>query len=102
MTAKHWRMSLGEYRRSWSKAAFVRALQQLVPELRSEDLVAGGSGVRAQALDRQGKLIDDFHIAFASGIVHVCNVPSPAATASLAIGKFIVDSIARESLGPLQ
>jgi len=102
MTAKHWRMSLGEYHRSWSKAAFVRALQQLVPELRSEDLVAGGAGVRAQALDRQGKLIDDFHITFAPGIVHVCNVPSPAATASLSIGKFIVDSIARESLGPLQ
>jgi (S)-2-hydroxyglutarate dehydrogenase len=102
MAAKHWRMSVGEYHRSWSKAAFVRALQQLIPELRSEDLVAEGAGVRAQALDRQGKLLDDFQITFAPGIVHVCNVPSPAATASLAIGKFIVDSIARETGNPLQ
>ena len=93
MAAKHWRMSVGEYHRSWSKAAFVRALQRLMPELSSEDLAPGGSGVRAQALDINGKLIDDFHIVHAEGIVHVCNVPSPAATASLAIGKYIVDIV---------
>jgi L-2-hydroxyglutarate oxidase LhgO len=93
MTAKHWRMSVGEYHRSWSKAAFVRALQRLMPELAREDLVPGPSGVRAQALDINGKLVDDFHFAYTDGMVHVCNVPSPAATASLAIGKYIVDTL---------
>jgi (S)-2-hydroxyglutarate dehydrogenase len=93
MTAKHWRMALGEYHRSWSKAAFVRALQRLMPELAREDLVPGACGVRAQALDISGKLIDDFHFVYTDGMVHVCNVPSPAATASLAIGKYIVDTV---------
>jgi L-2-hydroxyglutarate oxidase len=93
MAAKNWQMSVGEYHRSWNKAAFVRALQRLMPELSAEDLVPGGSGVRAQALGIDGKLIDDFHFAYTEGIVHVCNVPSPAATASLAIGKHIVDTI---------
>jgi len=93
MAAKHWQTSMGEYHRSWSKAAFVRALQRLLPELRSEDLLPGGSGVRAQALNINGKLIDDFHFAYTEGMVHVCNVPSPAATASLAIGKYIVDTV---------
>jgi len=93
MAAKHWKMSMGEYHRSWSKAAFVRALQRLMPELRSEDLVPGGSGVRAQALDINGKLIDDFHFVYSEGMMHVCNVPSPAATASLAIARHIVDTV---------
>jgi L-2-hydroxyglutarate oxidase len=93
MIAKHWRMSLGEYHRSWSKEAFVRALQRLMPELAREDLVPGASGVRAQALDISGKLIDDFHFVYTDGMIHVCNVPSPAATASLAIGKYIVDTV---------
>jgi L-2-hydroxyglutarate oxidase len=97
MASKHWRMSLGEYHRSWSKNAFVRALQRLLPELRAKDLVPGGSGVRAQALDRDGKLIDDFHITFAEGIIHVQNVPSPAATASLAIAQHVVDVIIRRT-----
>jgi (S)-2-hydroxyglutarate dehydrogenase len=92
MIAKHWRMSVGEYHRSWSKAAFVRALQRLMPELAPEDLVPGGSGVRAQALDNNGKLVDDFHFVYTDGIVHVCNVPSPAASASLAIAKYIVNT----------
>jgi L-2-hydroxyglutarate oxidase LhgO len=91
MAARHWRMSVGEYRRSWSKAAFVRALQRLMPELSQEDLVPGASGVRAQALDNNGNLVDDFHFVYTDGMVHVCNVPSPAATASLAIAKHIVD-----------
>jgi (S)-2-hydroxyglutarate dehydrogenase len=94
MGARHWQMSVGEYHRSWSKAAFVRALQRLVPELTSEDLVPGGTGVRAQALGVSGKLIDDFQFVYTEGMVHVCNVPSPAATASLAIGKYIVDTVA--------
>lgn len=93
MAAKHWKMSIGEYHRSWSKAAFVHALQRLMPDLTAADLVPGGSGVRAQALDGNGKLIDDFHFVFTEGMVHVCNVPSPAATASLAIGKYIVDTV---------
>ncbi len=93
MAAKHWQMSVGEYHRSWSKAAFVRALQRLMPELTSDDLVPGGSGIRAQALSVDGRLIDDFHFAYTPGMVHVCNVPSPAATASLAIGKYIVDTV---------
>jgi (S)-2-hydroxyglutarate dehydrogenase len=93
MAAKHWKMSLGEYHRSWSKAAFVRSLQRLMPQLTSDDLKPGGSGVRAQALDLKGNLIDDFHFAYTEGIVHVSNVPSPAATASLAIGRHIVDMV---------
>jgi len=92
MGAKHWRMSIGEYRRSWSKAAFTHALQRLMPELEADDLTPGGSGVRAQALDTHGNLMDDFHFVHADGMVLVCNVPSPAATASLAIGRYIVDT----------
>jgi L-2-hydroxyglutarate oxidase LhgO len=93
MAAKHWRMSLGEYYRSWNKHAFVHALQRLIPELVEDDLIPGGSGVRAQAVAMDGKLIDDFHIAYTDGMVHVSNVPSPAATASLAIARHIVDTV---------
>jgi L-2-hydroxyglutarate oxidase LhgO len=100
MAAKHWQMSVGEYHRSWSKAAFVRALQRLMPELTSEDLVLGGSGVRAQALSINGKLIDDFHFVYTQGMIHVCNVPSPAATASLAIGKYIVNTVVNTAKVP--
>ena len=97
MASKHWQTAAGEYYRSWNRRAFVQALQRLLPELKEEDLVAGGSGVRAQALDQHGKLVDDFHITFTGGMVHVGNVPSPAATASLAIGKYIVERIVRET-----
>jgi len=93
MAAKYWNVSLGEYRRSMSKAAFVRSLQRLLPEITSEDLAPGGSGVRAQALDADGRLLDDFHFVFTQGMVHVCNVPSPAATASLAIARYVVDTV---------
>jgi L-2-hydroxyglutarate oxidase LhgO len=96
MAAKYWDVSLNEYHRSFSKPAFVKALQRLMPELSANDLVPGGSGVRAQALDRQGKLLDDFHFVYTDGVVHVCNVPSPAATASLAIGKHIVDTVVKQ------
>lgn len=96
MSAKHWKMSIGEYHRSWSKAAFVRALQRLIPELAADDLTPGGAGVRAQALNLNGSLIDDFHFVYSEGILHVANVPSPAATASLAIARHIVDMVARD------
>ncbi|MBB5329940.1 hypothetical protein [Tunturiibacter gelidoferens] len=84
---------MDEYYRSLNKAAFVRSLQRLVPEITADDLVPGGSGVRVQALGINGKLIDDFHFAYTKGVVHVCNVPSPAATASLAIAKHIVETV---------
>ncbi|MGA6981061.1 MAG: L-2-hydroxyglutarate oxidase [Candidatus Sulfotelmatobacter sp.] len=91
MAMKHWRSGLGEFYRSYSKAAFVRALQRLVPEVQEQDLVPGGSGVRAQALNRNGGFVDDFHFVVSRRVLHVLNVPSPAATASLMIGKMIVD-----------
>jgi L-2-hydroxyglutarate oxidase LhgO len=96
MAARHWRISIGEYHRSWSKAAFVRALQRLIPELTSDDLKPGGAGVRAQALNFDGSLIDDFHFVYSEGVLHVCNVPSPAATASLAIARYIVDMVSQD------
>jgi L-2-hydroxyglutarate oxidase len=92
MAAKHWRSGLDEFHRSFSKAAFVRALQRLVPEVREEDLVPGGSGVRAQALGRDGALVDDFRFVPSGRMLHVLNVPSPAATASLAIGAAITET----------
>jgi len=93
MAAKYWNISLSEYYRSLRKAAFVQSLQRLVPEITADDLMPGGSGVRAQALGVDGKLIDDFHFVYTKGVVHVCNVPSPAATASLAIAKHIVNCV---------
>jgi L-2-hydroxyglutarate oxidase len=99
MAAKHWKMSLGEYHRSWSKIAFVKSLQRLLPELTSDDLKPGGSGVRAQALNRNGNFVDDFHFVYTEGILHVCNVPSPAATASLAIARHIVDMVVQHADG---
>ena len=83
---KYWRTGLGEFHRSFSKAAFVRALQRLVPDIRADDLLPGGAGIRAQACGRDGKLLDDFDIRSHGRVLHVCNAPSPAATASLAIG----------------
>jgi L-2-hydroxyglutarate oxidase LhgO len=98
MAAKNWRSGLDEFHRSFSKPAFVRALQRLVPEVRDEDLVPGGSGVRAQALTRDGSLVDDFQFVPSGRMLHVLNVPSPAATASLLIGRTIV-STAADGLG---
>jgi (S)-2-hydroxyglutarate dehydrogenase len=99
MAAKHWKMSLGEYHRSWSKAAFVKSLQRLIPELTLDDLKPGGSGVRAQAVDLNGNFVDDFHFVYTEGILHVSNVPSPAATASLAIARHIVDMVVQHADG---
>jgi L-2-hydroxyglutarate oxidase LhgO len=93
MAGKHWRTGLGEMHRSWNKKAFTRALQKLLPELQEEDLQPGGSGVRAQAIDRSGKLLDDFYITSQDRILHVLNVPSPAATASLVIAREIVSTL---------
>jgi L-2-hydroxyglutarate oxidase len=98
MAARHWRSGLDEFRRSFSKSEFLHALQRLVPEICEEDLVPGSSGVRAQALRRDGTLVDDFHFVPSGKMLHVLNVPSPAATASLMIGKAIAEMAAR-SLG---
>jgi L-2-hydroxyglutarate oxidase len=89
MGLKFWKMGLGEFYRSFSKKAFVRALQRLVPEIQAGDLVPGGAGVRAQALEANGFLVDDFRIREAERMVHVLNAPSPAATASISIGESI-------------
>jgi len=94
LAAKHWRMGAGEAYRSFNKRAFVHALQRLLPALRVNDLEPGGSGVRAQAVDSRGSLVDDFSIQCLDGIVHVLNAPSPAATASIPIG----EAIAAEAL----
>jgi (S)-2-hydroxyglutarate dehydrogenase len=91
MAAKHWRSGLAECYRSLHKAAFVRDAQRLLPELTRDDLRPGGTGVRAQALDRAGNLLNDFFIARQGAIIHVLNVPSPAATASLAIARHLID-----------
>jgi L-2-hydroxyglutarate oxidase len=91
MAFKYWRSGVGEYYRSLSKSAFTRALQKLVPDIRNSDLEPAGAGVRAQAMDRTGRLLDDFAIVRSDRIIHVCNVPSPAATASLVIGQQIAE-----------
>ena len=90
---KYWRTGLGEYHRSFSKNAFVAALQKLVPEITANDLQPTGAGVRAQACSRSGSLLDDFEIRQKGRVVHVCNAPSPAATASLAIGDAIASRV---------
>ncbi len=94
MAAKHWRTGCGEMWRSFSKAAFVRALQRLMPDIRSEHIEPAPAGVRAQALGRDGKLVDDFVIVENDLVVNVLNAPSPAATAALNIGRLIVDKLA--------
>jgi L-2-hydroxyglutarate oxidase LhgO len=98
MGARYWRSGFDEVHRSFSKAAFVRALQRMVPAVRDEDLVPGGSGVRAQALKHDGTLVDDFQFVQSGNVLHVLNVPSPAATASLMIGRSIVE-MAHKNVG---
>ena len=93
--SKHWKMGLGEFHRSFSKKAFVRALQKLLPDVRAEDLAPGGAGVRAQAIAPDGGLVDDFKIVEAERMVHVLNAPSPAATASISIGRAIAQMAER-------
>lgn len=94
LAARHWRAGSGEMWRSLSKAAFVKALQRLVPEIRAEHLEPAPSGVRAQAVAPEGKMVDDFLIQEAGRIINVCNAPSPAATSSLSIGRTIVERLA--------
>ena len=89
MVRRYWRMGSYEMYRSLSKAAFVRALQRLVPEITPDDVTRGGAGVRAQALAPDGSMVDDFRIVDTDSAVHVLNAPSPGATASLAIGRHI-------------
>jgi L-2-hydroxyglutarate oxidase LhgO len=91
MSRQHWRTGFMEINRSFRKSVFVRDLQRLIPEVRDDDLIPGGSGVRAQAVDRTGKLLDDFKIEQTADAVHVLNAPSPGATSSLVIGRYIVD-----------
>jgi L-2-hydroxyglutarate oxidase len=86
VASKYWKTGLGEYHRSYFKPAFVKALQQLVPAIQEDDLVPAGAGVRAQACDKDGGLIDDFYIQESTSFIHVLNAPSPAATSSLSIG----------------
>jgi L-2-hydroxyglutarate oxidase LhgO len=94
MSLKYWKTGLGEMWRSVSKSAFVTALQRLVPDIRAEHLDPAPSGVRAQALGRNGEIVDDFVIQAANRIINVGNAPSPAATAALNIGRIIVDKLA--------
>ncbi|HSD62414.1 MAG TPA: hypothetical protein VLB50_01415, partial [Ignavibacteriaceae bacterium] len=98
MAAKHYKMGFEEYYRSFSKAAFVNSLQKLIPEITEKDIEPGGAGVRAQALERDGRLTDDFRIIEADRMIHVLNAPSPAATASLSIG----DKISRLIINKLK
>ncbi|MCO6477679.1 MAG: L-2-hydroxyglutarate oxidase [Phaeodactylibacter sp.] len=94
IAGRYWRDGLGEMHRSYSKRAFVKALQHLIPEVGYEDLQRGGAGVRAMACDAAGNLIDDFLIESRPRVVNVLNAPSPAATASLAIGEVIAEKVA--------
>ena len=89
VVSKYWKTGMGEMYRSYSKAAFTKALQKMLPSIQEEDLAPGGAGVRAQACDRNGGLLDDFMILEKKEVIHVCNAPSPAATSSLSIGETI-------------
>jgi L-2-hydroxyglutarate oxidase len=91
VAAKYWETGLGEMYRSFSKEAFTKALQGLIPEIQIDDLVEGGAGVRAQACDRNGGLLDDFSIVQDEKVINILNAPSPAATSSLSIGKTVAE-----------
>jgi L-2-hydroxyglutarate oxidase len=91
VAAKYWKTGFGEMYRSFSKSAFTTALQKLLPDITEDDLTPGGAGVRAQACDRNGGLIDDFLILEEKNAINVCNAPSPAATSSLSIGDHVSD-----------
>jgi L-2-hydroxyglutarate oxidase len=93
MAAKHAKSGLAEMHRSFSKKAFVRSLQKLIPEICEDDLIPGEAGVRAQALRPDGGLVDDFLMVRCDRALHVCNAPSPAATASLEIGRMIAEQV---------
>jgi len=90
---RYWKVGLMESIRSMSKGLFLESLRRLVPEIGMKDLLPGGSGVRAQALEKDGRLTDDFRFAETEGAIHVLNAPSPAATACLPIGRYIAERI---------
>lgn len=96
MSMKYWKTGFKEQYRSMMKGVFVKSLQTLIPEIRGEDLHAPGAGIRAQAVDRKGRLLQDFSIAETENAIHVLNAPSPGATSSLSISRYIVD-IAQKS-----
>jgi L-2-hydroxyglutarate oxidase len=96
---KYWKTGMGEFYRSWSKAAFTKALQKLLPSITAQDLEKGGAGVRAQACLKDGNLIDDFLIEQSGNVMHVLNAPSPAATSSLSIGKTLALKVIELSKG---
>ena len=96
MSRAQWRTGMMELRRSLSKRKFVADLRRLIPRITDDDAVPARSGVRAQAVDPTGRLLDDFHIVTGERMVHVLNAPSPAATASLAIGRYIAEAVSRQ------
>lgn len=98
VVAKYWQTGMGEFYRSYSKSAFTKALKRLLPELKKSDLIPGGAGVRAQACDKSGNLLDDFVLDEGENFIHVLNAPSPAATSSLSIG----DTLAAMALTKLK
>lgn len=93
---RHWRMGISELQRSFSKRLFAESMQKLVPEIQEDDLETGGAGVRAQAMYPNGNLVEDFLFVGRANALHVLNAPSPAATASLAIGSAVVERVAKE------
>jgi L-2-hydroxyglutarate oxidase len=96
--SRHWKQGIEEYNRAFSKRLFLKSLQKLVPSLELNDIQPARAGVRAQALDNKGDMIIDFRIEFNKNHVHVLNAPSPAATASLSIGRYIVSEIQKKKL----
>ena len=93
VASKYWKTGMGEFYRSFSKAAFTKALQELIPDIEENDLEPGGAGVRAQACDYEGGLLDDFSIIENPGAINICNAPSPAATSSLSIGQTVSERV---------
>jgi L-2-hydroxyglutarate oxidase len=101
MAFRFWRTGMSEMVRSFSKKRFYQSLKRLIPELQIDDIHPFGTGVRAQALERNGLLVDDFRFVEAQRMIHVLNAPSPAATASLSIGQTIAEMAARSWRLPL-
>ena len=97
MAGKFAKEGLDEYVRSFSKKQFTKSLQELIPEIQEDDLIPAPAGVRAQALKYDGNMVDDFHIIMGKRSIHVCNAPSPAATAAIEIGKEVVSRIPIQS-----
>lgn len=93
MAGKFAKEGMDEYIRSFSKKQFTKSLQELIPEIQADDLIPAPAGVRAQAIRNDGNMVDDFHIIMGKRTIHVCNAPSPAATASIEIGKEVVNRI---------